>query len=146
MEPGQLLEEIRAHFAQYTRPDNFIDASHCCECAEHYAELADVPVEGITKEHVGDGAWDPSTFLSADGFRYYFPGLCRIANEDRSWLDIFAPRLGLWYVDTFSEEDRLLARRMLEAWWFAPETPDSSRLAVERALDHFQPTAPPRQR
>jgi hypothetical protein len=132
-----LLAQVREHFAQYARPDDHIDRSHCCECAEHYAELLDVPVDALAKDHVGDGAWDPTCFLTADAFRYYFPGMARIAESDRWWLEILAPRLSLWYVDTFSPADRALVKRLLEHWWADEDTPDSVRLGLERALDHY---------
>ncbi len=137
--PGStdILDEIRIHFARYSRPDDYIDRAHCCECEEHYLELLDVPVDALSKEHVGDGAWDPTCFLTSDGFRYYFPGMARIADADRFWIDIFASRLALWYVDSFSAEDRVLVRRLLEHWWLDDGTPDWERLALQRALDHY---------
>jgi hypothetical protein len=133
----ELLARIAEHFARYARPDDYIDRGHCCECAEHYDELLDVPVEALAKDHVGDGAWDPTCFLTAGAFRYYFPGMARVADEDRWWLEILGPRLSLWYVDAFSAEDRVLVKEILEAWWADDATPDGPRLAVERALDHY---------
>jgi hypothetical protein len=138
-DPDRLLEEVRVHFAQYPRPDGYINAGHCCECAEHYAELLDVPVDALAKEHVGDGAWDPTCFLTPEGFRYYFPALARIAEADRDWLEILTPRLSLWYVDAFTPDDRAFVRRLLEHWWLDDDTAEWTRLAVERALDHYQP-------
>lgn len=134
---AELLQLIAEHFAQYARPDGYINAAHCCECAEHYGELLDVPVEALAKEHVGDGAWDPTCMLTADAFRYYFPGMARIADEDRWWIEILAPRLSLWYIDSFSPADRALVKELLECWWADQATPDGPRLAVERALDHY---------
>jgi hypothetical protein len=137
--PGseEILDEIRTHFARYERPKDYIDRAHCCECEEHYLELLDVPVDALTKDHVGDGAWDPTCFLTSEGFRYYFPGIAGIADEDRYWIDILAPRLSLWYVDCFNDEDRDLVRRLLEHWSLDGQTPDWPRLALERALDHY---------
>jgi hypothetical protein len=132
-----ILHEIAHHFARYTRPDDYIDRTHCCECAEHYAELLDVTVDDLRKEHVGDGAWDPTCFLTPGAFRYYFPAMARIADEDRGWIEMLAPRLSLWYVDSFDDSDRDLVRRLLEEWWGDPQTPEWTRLAVERALDHY---------
>ena len=30
------------------RPEHFTNYTHCCECAEHYAELLDVPIGTLT--------------------------------------------------------------------------------------------------
>ncbi len=145
MPPESLLEEILLHFARYERPADYIDAAHCDECAEHYEQLLHVPVGALTKEDVGDGGWDPTAVLTTEGFRYYFPALARIATADRDWIESVAPRLSLWYVDCFDTADRELVRRLLEAWWLDEETPEWTRLAVERALDNYptQVATPP---
>ena len=122
----------------YEHPIDFINASHCCECAEHFEELRGVSVDELRKEHVGDGAWDPTCFLTPGGFRYYLPGMCRIATEDRQWLEMLAPRLSLWYVDSLDAADREVVKTLLEAWRLDGATPEGPRLAVERALDHYQ--------
>jgi hypothetical protein len=137
MELAELLHVVDQHFARYERPNEYIDATHCCECAEHYEELRDVTVGQLTKEHVGDGAWDPTCFLTTEGFRYYFPALVRIASADRDWIEMLAPRLVRHYADCFSTEDRRLVRLLLEAWWADEATPEWTRLAIERALDHY---------
>lgn len=128
-----VLDEVRAHFGRYSRPDDFIDAAHCCECAEHYAELADVTVDDLAKEHVGDGAWDPTCFLTSEGFRYYFPGLARIATEDRDWLEMLLPRLSGHYVECFSAEDLALVQRLLDEWWLDEGTSEWTRDAISNS-------------
>jgi len=134
----QALARLADRFSKYERPLDFINASHCCECAEHFAALLDVPVGQLRQEHVGDGAWDPTCFLTPDAFRYYLPGMCRIATADRYWLEMLAPRLSLWYVDSLDATDRVALKKLLEAWWLDEATPEGPRLAVERALDHYQ--------
>jgi hypothetical protein len=133
-----LTRQIEERFAAYPRPVDYIDQDHCDECAEHYQTLLDVAPADLTKDHVGDGAWDPSCFLTADAFRHYFPGLARIAVADRGWLAMLAPRFGLWYVDSFDTGDRRLTRRWLEALWLDPGTDERQREDIELALSYFQ--------
>ena len=133
-----LARQIEVRFAAYRRPENYINRDHCDECAEHYETLQDVSALELNKEHVGDGAWDPSCFLTADAFRHYFPGLIRIAMDDREWLSMLAPRFGLWYVDSFDSRDRQLARQWLEALWLDTDTDESQRVDIELALSYFQ--------
>lgn len=133
-----LARQIEERFATYARPDDFINRNHCDECAEHFETILDVSPAELTKDHVGDGAWDPTCFLTADGFRHYFPGMVRIAMEDRHWLAMLAPRFGLWYVESFDASDRLLVRQWLEALWLDAATNDEQRRDVELGLSYFQ--------
>lgn len=135
-----LARQIEERFAAYPRPADYIDRDHCDECAEHYETLLHLPPAELTKDHVGDGAWDPTCFLTADGFRHYLPGMLRIALADRDWLAMLAPRFGLWYVDSFDAGDRQLVRQWLEALWLDPGTSDAQRGDVELALSYFHDT------
>jgi hypothetical protein len=78
-EQQKILAEIAAVFA-VPRPAWFVNAKHCCECAEHEAELQAETVKSLRKEVLGDGAWDPVAFISnPEGFKYFMPALARLA-------------------------------------------------------------------
>ena len=68
-ERQKILAEIAEAFS-VPRPAWFVDAKHCCECAEHEAELQAETVESLHREVMGDGGWDPVSFISnPDGFK-----------------------------------------------------------------------------
>jgi len=135
-EDSSLLEQIQAHFAQYTRPGDYINRHHCQECAEHYQELLDVPVEQLEYVHVENPGWDATCFLSSQGFRYYFPALARIADQNRQvWLAVLVNRLGLHCVESFSQEDRVLVKRLLEYWWRYEDIDEWDRTDIGRVLE-----------
>jgi hypothetical protein len=133
---ANILAAVVRHFGQYQRPEDFIDRGHCCECDEHYNELLGVPVDALTHEHTGDGAWDPTAFLTPDAFKYYFAGLARIADGDRhAWLDQFLMRFAVHFTDSFSPEDWAITEQLLEYWWLDESLSEFQRDGLERALD-----------
>lgn len=133
--PEAIIEEIQAHF-QYPRPDDYINRYHCSECEEHYQELLNVPVEKLEYAHLENQGWDPTCFLSPDGFRYYFPALARVADQNRQvWLPVLVNRLGLHYVQTFSPQDRALVKRLLEYWWLCEDLEEGDRTDIGRVLE-----------
>jgi hypothetical protein len=78
-ERQNILAEIAEAFA-VPRPAWFVNARHCCECAEHEAELQAETVDTLRREVLGDGGWDPVAFISnPDGFKYFMPALARLA-------------------------------------------------------------------
>lgn len=135
-----ILERIQAHFAQYGRPPDYINRHHCSECEAHYQELLEVPVEKIEYRHVENPGWDPTCFLSSEGFRYYFPGLARIADQHREdWLGVLVSRLGGWQVESFSAEDRALVRALLEQWFLCEDVSEWDRTDIGRVLEtHYR--------
>jgi hypothetical protein len=138
--PAQdLLERIRAHFAQYPRPHDYINRHHCGECEEHYQELLEVPVEKIAYAHVENAGWDPTCFLSSEGFRYYFPGLARIADQHREdWLGVLVSRLESWQVESFSAADRALVRELLEYWFLCEDLSEWDHTDIGRVLEYYR--------
>lgn len=139
--PPDLLNEIRQHFSRYARPADFIDRGHCCECEEHYQELIGTTAETIAYEHVQNAGWDPTCFLSPGGFRYYFPGLARIADQHREdFLEALVMRLNGHFDQLFTESERSLVGRLLEAWWLDETISDWNRAAVEQALTRYTGT------
>ena len=79
--PGsdQLISEVNAVFESVPRPLHFTDHEHCCECAEHDATLSNYEPGTIPRAALGHGGWDPITFSTDGGFRYYLPALIRMA-------------------------------------------------------------------
>lgn len=133
---AEILEAIQAHFSQYHRPADFINRRHCDECEAHYRELLEVTVEQLQYKHLENQGWDPSCFLSPDGFRYCFPGLARIADQHRAdWLGVLLSRLGLHYLDTFSPQDRTLVQQLLRYWWLQEDVSEWDRTDIGRLLE-----------
>ncbi|WP_020560736.1 DUF6714 family protein [Thiofilum flexile] len=75
----QMLQMIRAAFADCPRPEHFTNYQHCEECYEHDETLRNNNLETLSIEQVGNTGWDPICFISPAGFVYYFPALARIA-------------------------------------------------------------------
>ena len=74
-----LINEATQVFGKVPRPEHFTDHKHCCECAEHDDTLKAFTPETITREALGHAGWDPMTFATDTGFRYYLPALIRMA-------------------------------------------------------------------
>ncbi len=76
------LQTCRQLFA-LQRPAVFGNAGHCCECAEHEAVLQGHNPDNIGLAQLGNPGWDPLCYCSAQGIRYYFPALVRLALDAR---------------------------------------------------------------
>lgn len=114
-EQDRILAEIADAFA-VPRPDWFVDAKHCCECAEHEAELQAETVETLRREVMGDGGWDPVTFIkNPDGFKYFMPALARIAcaTGPEYFLGSFLTYLNADRVESFTERQRVAVEALL---------------------------------
>lgn len=79
----KLIDEASAVFGEVPRPEHFTDYTHCCECAEHDEVLRKYTTDTITREALGHAGWDPMTFATDAGFRYYLPALIRMALTKR---------------------------------------------------------------
>ena len=88
---AELLEAVRRACQGEPRPARFTDSGHCCECAEHDAALRAATPGTIGLETLGNPGWDPICFITPEGFRYYLPGLARLA----------LGRGGAYYLDQF---------------------------------------------
>jgi hypothetical protein len=103
-----VLAEIAEAF-RVPRPDWFCDARHCCECAEHEAELQAKDVDSLDLETVGSAAWEPVAFIkNPEGFKYFMPALARLAygcGQDY-YLDLFCSQLRDDRIATFSRRQR----------------------------------------
>ncbi|UCH48106.1 MAG: hypothetical protein JSU95_19100 [Betaproteobacteria bacterium] len=93
MDPVEtLIIEATQVFGKIHRPEHFTDHKHCCECAEHDETLKAFTPETITREALGHAGWDPMTFATDTGFRYYLPALIRMAltkKDDDYYIDQF---------------------------------------------------------
>jgi hypothetical protein len=73
------LAMINAAF-EVSRPAHFVrDPKHCEECAGHEETLTRLWPETISLVDVGNANWDPLSFATDEAFRYFIPGLARIA-------------------------------------------------------------------
>ena len=81
-EKHEILSSIEAAFSHCRRPHNFIDASHCEECAEHNDTLCNTNRDEIGLKELGNPCWDPMCFVQPQGFVYYFPAMVRLAFDD----------------------------------------------------------------
>lgn len=111
----RILEEVAAAF-HVTRPAWFCDAGHCCECAEHEAELQAKDVQTLDFETVGSAAWEPVAFIkNPDGFKYFMPALARLAcgTGDAYYLDLFCNHLRDDRIATFDARQRAAVEALL---------------------------------
>ena len=76
--PEQLVMNAAEIFGKVARPEHFTNHTHCCECAEHDETLLAHTPDTITREALGHAGWDPMTFATDAGFRYYLPALIRM--------------------------------------------------------------------
>ncbi len=80
-EDRAIVASIEAAFAPEPRPAAFTNHPGCSECADHDAVLQSRDLETLSIAEIGNAAWDPICMVTADGWRYYLPALCRIALE-----------------------------------------------------------------
>lgn len=109
----KVIDEASKVFGQVPRPEHFTDHTHCCECAEHDEVLQRFTPDIITREALGHAGWDPITFATDTGFRYYLPALIRMAltkSGQEYYIDQFlsqvirdGPRNSRWLACTTQE-------------------------------------------
>ena len=117
-----LINEATEVFGKVPRPEHFTNHTHCCECAEHDDTLKAFTPETITREALGHAGWDPMTFATDTGFRYYLPALIRMAltrKDDDYYIDQFlsqvirdGPRNSRWMACT-AEERAVVLKALL---------------------------------
>ena len=138
MERQRILAEIAEAFS-VPRPDWFVNSKHCCECAEHEAELQAETVETLRRDVMGDGAWDPVAFISnPDGFKYFMPALARLAygTGQDFHLSSFLHYLTPTRIETFTDRQRASVEALLVdlAIALAGELNEDDYLDLEWAL------------
>jgi len=123
----QFIDEATEVFGKVARPEHFTDFTHCSECAEHDGTLSAHTPDTITREALGHPGWDPMTFATDTGFRYFLPALIRMAltgTSDGYYIDQFlsqvirdGPRNTRWCACTV--EERAVVRKALN--WLQEE-------------------------
>jgi len=78
------LKAMYQAFQDCPRPEHFTNFQHCEECADHDDTLLSRTPDTITRQDVGHPGWDPISFISPAGFRYYLAGLARLVVEETS--------------------------------------------------------------
>ena len=106
----ELIREAFSVFGAVARPEHFTNHVHCCECAEHDETLRAFDRETIPRAALGHAGWDPMTFATDAGFRYYAPALIRTAltnTGDESYVELLlsqvirdGPRNSRWLACT----------------------------------------------
>ncbi|MCW8886526.1 MAG: hypothetical protein OQK12_14960 [Motiliproteus sp.] len=122
MDMTEILSQAERLIGDVERPEHFTNHTHCCECQEHDETLLNYTPQTITRAALGGMGWDPITFATDIGFRYYLPGLVRIVlteTGDDSYYEQF-----LWHMlgdgehykrrEICSVEERLLVARVLD--------------------------------
>src|SRR5262245_34056490 len=110
------FEIVNEAFAT-SRPARIVrDPHHCEECHEHEATLARVTPESISLTEVGSPAWDPICFITDEAFRYFMPGLARLAlgTGDRYYLGQLLFHLEYGRLDTFSTAEKRAVLALLD--------------------------------
>jgi hypothetical protein len=79
---------------------------HCDECAEHEGTMQAVTPETVSLDQVGNLAWDPVCYLTDEAWRYFVPGLARLApgHGDGYYLDQFLFHLESGRIDCLNAE------------------------------------------
>ena len=75
---SEILAQVKEAFARCKRPAHFTNWRHCSECEEHDRLLRSRSIETLRIQDIENPGWDPLCFISAEGFKYYFPALARI--------------------------------------------------------------------
>ena len=86
-----LLEEAYQLFGN-SPPEEFVDPGDCDECAAHNETLKSFSSKTIGYQQLGNPASDPLSYVNAEGFKYYFPAMVRLAiseSEDEYYIDQF---------------------------------------------------------
>jgi len=121
MTKDQIIDEAFTVFSSITRPDNFTNFQHCAECKEHNETLLAYEPRSITRKALGTMGWDPITFTSDHGFKYFLPGLIRVVlteSGNNNYYEQF-----LWHtigegnydrIKTFTNEERKVVLKALQ--------------------------------
>ncbi len=94
----EVLRQVQGAFAHCERPEHFTDYEHCPECAEHDALLLSRDNESLRIDDVGNECWDPLCFVNSDGFKYFFPGLARLALAEPTYEHGWYPQQLLFHL------------------------------------------------
>jgi len=125
---ADILERVQQAFAGCRRPEHFTNFKHCEECAEadELFRSRDIHTLSISDVGVPSGAM---SFLSPEGFAYFFPALARITlAEPDDFYGWYGSELFYYLRSDGRRNDRFLAF-----------TPEQRRVVVE-LLHHITET------
>ena len=131
-----LIDELFKLMSPHQRPADFINRNHCEECEEHYTELVDISVSELSYKEVENPGWDPTCFLSDQGFLYYLPGMIKIAEEHTDWMTYLLSRLEN-KKQLLSIKEAQLIQRIVEGWKYK-ELEVWDRQDLERVVESFR--------
>lgn len=112
------------------RPSHFTDFEHCSECAEHDETLLESTIDQIGITQLGNPAWDPMCYCSAEGIEYYFPALVRLSLDTATKEDFYFAQL-LFHLEYGGTENR-----------FLQHCSSSQREFIVRFIEHMISTYP----
>ena len=112
---------------------------HCEECAEHEAAMQAVTPESVSLEQVGNPGWDPVCYLTDEAWRYFMPGLARLARgrDGEYYLDQFLFHLASGRINSLNEEQCRSLAAFLESLYdsMAEMVEDSDARTLGHAMD-----------
>jgi hypothetical protein len=108
-----VLAGICRAFADVPRPERFTDGRLSSERAEHEETLRAHTPDTISLEDVGNAGWDPICFVTIDGFKYFMPGLARLALGG-GYIAEFLFQLNDDRIASFTSEQQLATLDLLE--------------------------------
>lgn len=123
----EIIARALAFAERLPRPAHFTNHTHCCECQEHDEELQPYTPADVPRAALGTGGWDPITFTTLEGFRYFLPGLVRVVLTETGEDDYYDQFL--WHVGM----DQRWAERRAAC---SPEERELVRAALEWLLEH----------
>ncbi len=132
-----VLAEIRRAFADVPRPEQFTDCRQSSDRAAHEETLRAHTPDTISLEEVGNAGWDPICFVTIEGFKYFMPGLARLALA-RGYIAEFLFQLNDDRIAGFTNEQWRATLRLLE--FIRDEMPDEVEqwMAAHELNDRIQ--------
>lgn len=113
------------------------DPAHCDECAEHEDTMQSVTPETVSLDQVGSPAWDPVCFITDEAWRYFMPGLARLAlgrGEDY-YLDQFLFQLESGRIDSLDRAQCQAVAALLDQLYETNSTEIEENMD-DKALGH----------
>ncbi|MGV7220377.1 MAG: hypothetical protein ACQ9MH_02480 [Nitrospinales bacterium] len=154
MDAEKFIAEAKVLFPTNNRPKFFLPSQEhcrvCSECAEHEETLQAHNPESIGLEQLGNSGWDPICYIIAEGYKYYFSALVRLAINDidkLEYIDLFLYGLVTNGADNrrfsvFSEDQKKFVQNLLiELVDSIPESKIKSSFLDEdfdRALEYWE--------
>ncbi|MFN0093918.1 MAG: hypothetical protein ACKVVT_03965 [Dehalococcoidia bacterium] len=130
---------------RHPRPAKMTGDCRCDECEEHEETLQGLTPETVSLAELGSAAWDPVCMANAEAYRYFLPGLVRLAlagHGEEYYLDQFLFHLESRERLFRDAQERAAIRSVLERLLVTHLDEASSTLDIHvlgRLLDAFAP-------